>query len=66
MIRLGQKVRFDSLESCKNQADKIVADTVGVVVYINEQNGWFSVKYSENQRTSFKFCEIGQNVHICK
>ena len=66
MIELGQRVRFDALEACKNGTDRIVANTVGVIVYINEQHKWFSVKHSGNQRISFKFCEIGQNVHICK
>lgn len=66
MIHLGQRVRFDALAACKSQADSIVANTVGVVVYINEAHKWFSVKHGENQRISFKFCEIGQNVHICK
>ena len=66
MIRVGQRVRFDALESCKFSTDRIVANTVGVVDYINERHKWFSVKYGENQRTSFDFSEIGQNVHICK
>ena len=66
MIQVGPRVRFDALEACKTRTDCIEANTVGVVVYINERHKWFSVEHSENQRISFKFCEIGQNVHICK
>jgi hypothetical protein len=66
MVQVGQKVRFDALYGCKQSIDKVTAYTVGTVVYINERHKWFSVKYGENQRTSFKFTEIGQNVHICK
>lgn len=66
MIQVGQRVRFDALAACRNGCDAITADTVGVVAYVNERHKWFSVKHSENQRISFKFSEVGQNVHICK
>lgn len=66
MIQVGQKVRFDALSEIKTGVERITAQTVGTVVYINERHKWFSVQYGENQRTSFKFTEIGQNVHICK
>lgn len=66
MIQVGQKVRFDALLGIKQSIEKITADTIGTVVYINEPHNWFSVAYGENQRTSFKFTEIGKNVYICK
>lgn len=66
MIQVGQKVRFDALAGIKTNLERIQSRTVGTVVWINERNGWFSVQYGENQRTSFKFSEIGQNVHPCK
>ena len=65
-VTLGQKVRFDSLQFIKNSVEKMKADTIGTVVYINERHRWFSVLHSENQRISFKFSEIGQNVYLCK
>lgn len=66
MIRIGQKVKFDALHCVKQSIEKTIAPTVGTVVFINARHNWFSVQYGENQRTSFKFSEIGQNVHICK
>lgn len=66
MIHVGQRVRFDALAACKSQADSIVANTVGVVVYINERHKWFSVEYGNPKaRTSFKFCDIGSVVKVC-
>lgn len=66
MVRVGQKVRFDALEPCRSSVERVIADTVGTVVYINDRHKWFSVQHGNNQRTSFKFSEIGQNVHLCK
>ena len=66
MIQVGQKVRFDAFQHIKSSIDRIKEITVGTVVYINERHKWFSVQYGENQRISFKFCDIGQNVTICK
>lgn len=65
-VSVGQRVRFDALAAVKSSIEKIKEDTVGTVVYINERHKWFSVQYGENQRISFKFSEIGQNVYICK
>lgn len=65
MIQVGQKVRFDALACCKQSVEKVSADTIGTVVYINAPHHWFSVAYGDNQRTSFKFHEIGKNVRIC-
>ena len=65
-VNVGQRVRFDALAACKNSIEAIRADTIGTVVWINERHKWFSVQYNENQRISFKFCEIGKNVHLCK
>ena len=66
MIQVGQKVRFDAFYGIKQSIEKVTAYTVGTVVYVNERHKWFSVQYGENQRTSFKFTEIGQIVTICK
>lgn len=65
-VNVGQMVRFDALAACKNSIEKVESDTIGVVVWINAPHKWFSVQYGENQRISFQFSEIGQNVHICK
>ena len=63
-VNVGQRVRFDALAACKNSIEKVMADTIGTVVYINERHNWFSVQYGD-LRTSFKFCDIGDSVHIC-
>lgn len=65
-VNVGQMVRFDAMAAIKSSIEKIKADTVGTVVWINERHKWFSVQYGNNQRISFKFSEIGQNVHLCK
>lgn len=62
MVQVGQKVRFDALHCVKQSIDKTTSPTVGTVVFINARHKWFSVQYGENQRISFKFSEIGQNV----
>lgn len=66
MIQVGQKVKFDVFQNLRCSIERIKADTIGTVVYVNERHKWFSVAHSENQRISFKFSEIGQNVYLCK
>ena len=63
-ISVGQKVRFNPFATIKDSIEQIKISTVGTVAYVNEQHGWFSVQYGGKLRTSFKFCEIGQAVHI--
>lgn len=65
MIQVGQKVQFDALYGCNQGAEKLTAHTVGTVVYVNERHKWFSVQFGKNQRTSFKFSEIGEIVKLC-
>ena len=65
-VYVGQRVRFDAMAALRNGIEKIRADTIGTVVFINDRHKWFSVQYGENQRISFKFSEIGQDVFICK
>ena len=66
MIQVGQRVRFDPFAAVRNSCERITATTVGTVVWINAPHKWFLVQYGNNQRISFKFSEIGQNVHLCK
>ena len=66
MIQVGQRVRFNPFSSIKDPVERIRASTKGTVVWINEPHKWFSVLYGNNQRTSFKFCDIGDSVYICK
>ncbi len=66
MIQVGQKVRFDAFQHIKSSVERIKENTVGTVVYVNERHKWFSVQHGENQRISFKFYEIGRDVHLCK
>lgn len=65
-IMVGQKVRFDpfatgfgfGIEDCRGEV-------TGTVVEIYRKHKWFSVEYGNpNQRTSFKFCEVGKSVNI--
>lgn len=63
-IKLGTKVRFDPLYGCVAGGHEHVTGKV-----IDIRNRWFGVEYDlggTKQRTSFNFCDIDQNVHICK
>lgn len=66
MIRVGQKVAFDPFKyltgyGCLDIKGEIVT---GTVTDVNEEHRWFSVSYGDNQRTSFKFDDIGGEVSI--
>ena len=69
MIKIGTKVTFDPLEGIKfyGSMERGVEKVVGTVVSVNEDHQWFSVEYTQNEktlRTSFKFADIGKNVEI--
>ena len=68
VIKVGQKVRFDPLSFVSGYGAELVKGNkvTGTVFMVNQAHKLFFVKYGDNMRTSFKFCEIGQNVHICK
>lgn len=68
VIKVGQKVRFDPFESITGfgSNDNRGNIVTGTVVLVNYKNEWFSVVYGNpEQRTSFKFCDIGQAVKVC-
>ena len=67
MVKVGQKVRFDPLGYISRMGSLEVKGNyvTGTVVMVNVPHKWFSVEYGEpKQRTSFKFCDIGQEVRI--
>jgi hypothetical protein len=67
-IKIGQKVRFDTLQHvCGYGVGLIKGNYVtGTVVMVNCSHKWFSVEYGEpKQRTSFNFCDIGSVVTVC-
>ena len=66
MVKVGQKVRFNPFLTSKDSVEQIRVNVTGTVVYVNARHYWFSVEYGNNQRTSFKLTEIGQNVFLCK
>jgi hypothetical protein len=72
MIKIGDKVTFDCLADIKIRGSGIGKEYVtGTVVYIHPKHNWFSVVYRSGEndtplRTSFHFCDIGQNVFLCK
>ena len=67
MIEVGQKVRFEPFKEMTGFASDLNRGSVatGAVVMVNEQNKWFSVAYG-NQRTSFKFSQVGTDVKPCQ
>lgn len=66
MIQVGQKVRFDPFETASGFGiNELRKEVVGTVIAVYHKHQWFSVLHGE-LRTSFKFCDIGDNVHICK
>jgi hypothetical protein len=70
MITTGTKVQFDPFIEDKGFASgdckgKLVT---GTVIYVNEENRWFSVEYvsgGAKLRTSFNFSQIGKDVKVC-
>ena len=69
MVKVGQKVRFDpsvELEGTganTNKGNKVT----GIVAFVNDQNGWFSVEYIMNGvklRASFRFGDIDEGAVI--
>lgn len=68
MVEVGQKVKFDPFETITGFASEDNKGNIvtGTVVYVNEENKWFSVEYGyPKARTSFKFCDIGTAVKVC-
>ncbi len=62
-IQVGQKVRFDPFETaCGYGIDAIRGLVTGTIVEVYHDHKWFSVEYGERQRTSFKFCDVGERV----
>lgn len=67
MIEVGQKVTFDPFAEITGFSSGLNRGkrATGTVVLVNAPNQWFSVKHG-NQRTSFKFSQIGEEVHPIK
>ena len=65
-ISIGQKVRFDPFETAVGfGVDAVRGEVEGTVVEIFTEHKWFSVEYGDpKQRTSFKFCDIGERVMV--
>lgn len=69
-IKVGDKVEFDHLKDIKisglAQGKHIVT---GKVIEIYPEHRWFAVEYfigkdKTRMRTSFKFADIGEKVHL--
>ena len=73
MIEVGQKVKFDPARGQKGFGSKSLDPrpkiVTATVVYVNEENQWFSAEYNtasgEKIRTAFKFWDIGKTVTVC-
>ena len=65
-IKIGQKVRFVAFEEMNGYGVAEIRNmTTGTVVDIYPDHTWFSVEFGEpKQRTSFKFCDVGERVKI--
>ena len=64
MVKVGQKVRFDPFYDIHAYGVADLRDYVtGTVVLVHHKHQWFSVAYGDN-RTSFKFDDIGERVTI--
>lgn len=65
-IQEGRKVRFDPFGSMVcNGSEALAGEMVtGTIDMVNWKHRWFSVVYGNNQRTSFHFIDIGQEVNI--
>ena len=68
MVVVGDKVKFDPFEDITGfgSSDNRGKLVTGTVVLVNYEHKWFSVEYGNpKMRTSFKFCDIGNEVMIC-
>jgi hypothetical protein len=67
MIIVGDTVQFDPFTFITGFASGDCKGNLveGTVVMVNYEHKWFSVEYGNKQRTSFKFCDIGEAVKIC-
>ena len=63
-IAPGRKVQFDPFETAVGYGiDAIRGLVTGTIVKVYPEHQWFSVVYGEDkQRTSFKFCDVGERV----
>ena len=69
MVIVDQLVRFDAFENISVGVEKISYFVIGTVYAVNYENKVFHVVYTMGAtelRTSFKFCDIGTKVHLCK
>ena len=70
MITVGTKVQFEPFIEATGFAsgDCRHRKATGTVIYVNEENRWFSVEYvsgGAKLRTSFNFSQIGEDVKVC-
>ena len=69
MVVVDQVVRFDAFAYVSGGLEKHTLMVTGTVYEVNYAHKVFHVAYKIGgieQRTSFKFCDIGNKVHICK
>ncbi len=69
MVMIDQAVVFDAFEHMTGGMDKQSLPVVGTVYAVNYGHKVFHVAYDVQgveQRTSFKFCDIGERVKICQ
>lgn len=64
-ITVGQEVCFDPFINITGFASEDCRGNyvIGKVVYVNQLHQWFSVDF-DGQRTSFKFCDVGDTVML--
>ena len=63
-VAVGQKVRFDPFGAIDGHGVEACRGMVtGTVVNVYKDHKWFSVAWGNpEQRTSFKFCDVGERV----
>lgn len=69
MVVVDQLVQFDAFGHVSGGTEKLPLIVTGTVYEVNYAHKVFHVAYKIGgieQRTSFKFCDIGEKVHICK
>ena len=67
MVVVDQLVRFDAFEYVKGGSDKQTLMVTGTVYEVNYAHKVFHVAFEiggTEQRTSFKFCDIGKKVKV--
>lgn len=70
MIKVGQKVKFDSMAHILEATIRDMHhETIGTVIEVHKDHRWFLVEYLQGNeliKMCFRFDDIGDTVELCQ